>query len=161
MAQNRKTRTVRGKLRTTEDEWHRIKMRAKEAGVPALRYVREAALGAAPARRRTAGADAVVLALTRVQTNLRQLLTIADLDGDEHWSGRIGGTADAVDRALAAMPTEYPVEVADHLLAEITRAGVSLNVLARKANTDEELPCDGELDAGLRGVEAVLPAVAR
>lgn len=42
-----------------------------------------------------------------------------------------------------------------------TRAGVALNVLARKANSDEELPRDGELDAGLRDVESVLPAVGR
>jgi hypothetical protein len=156
MAQNRKTRSVRGKLRTTEDEWHRIKMRAKEAGVPALRYVREAALGAAPARRRTAGVDAVVIALSRVQNNLRQLQTIAEIDGDEHWSGRLGATADALDRTLAAMPAEYPADLADHLVAEITRAGVSLNVLARQANTDEELPGDKELDAGLRDLESLL-----
>jgi hypothetical protein len=160
MAQNRKTRSVRGKLRTTDDEWHRIKMRAKEAGVPALRYVREAALGTPPARRRTAGVDAVVIALSRVQNNLRQLQTIAELDGDEHWSARIGAAADALDRAILAMPTEYAVEVAERLVAQITRAGVTLNVLARQANTDEELPGDKELDAGLREIEEVLPGLA-
>lgn len=160
MAQNRKTRSVRGKLRTTEEEWHRIKMRAKEAGVPALRYVREAALGAPPARRRTAGVDAVLIALSRVQNNLRQLQAIAEIDGDEHWSARIGAAADALDRAMAAMPAEYAVDVAEHLVAEITRAGVALNVLARQANTDEELPGDKVLDAGLRDLEALLPSVA-
>lgn len=160
MAQNRKTRSVRGKLRTTEDEWHRIKMRAKEAGVPALRYVREAALGAAPARRRTAGVDAVLIALSRVQNNLRQLQAVAEIGGDEHWSKRIGATADTLDRAMAAMPAEYPTDLADQLVAGITRAGVGLNVLARQANTDEELPGDMELDASLRDLEALLPSVA-
>lgn len=160
MAQNLKTRSVRGKLRTTDDEWHRIKMRAKEAGVPALRYVREAALGAAPARRRTAGVDAVVIALSRIQNNLRQLQAITEIDRDEHWPGRIGAATDALDRAMAAMPAEYPADVADHLVAEITRAGVTLNVLARQANTDEELPGDMELEAGLRELEALLPSVA-
>jgi hypothetical protein len=159
MAQNRKTRKERGKLRATDDEWHRITMAAQKAGRPVLRYVREAALGAPPAPRRTAGVDAVVLALTRVQTNLRQLQTIADVDGDEHWSSRIGATADAVDRAFAALPAAYDDGVAEHLVAEISRAGVALNVLARQANTDEELPPDHALDVGLRDVEAVLPAV--
>lgn len=160
MAHNRKTRSVRGKLRTTDDEWHRIKMRAKEAGVPALRYVREAALGAAPTRRRTAGVDAVVIALSRVQNNLRQLQMIAEIDGDEHWSGRIAAAADALDRAIAAMPAEYAADVADHLVAEITRVGVALNVLARQANTDEELPGDKELKAAVRDLQALLPVVA-
>jgi hypothetical protein len=75
------------------------------------------------------------------------------------------GTASArwgvlLDRALAVMPAEYAAEVADHLVAEITRAGVALNVLARQANTDEELPGDKELDAGLLELEALLPRVA-
>lgn len=160
MAQNRKTRKVRAKLRATDDEWHRIVMKARAAGVPIARYIREALCGAPPQRRAGRGVGNVVNALIRVQTNLRQLEVIAKLDGDEHWFGRIAATAAAVDSAIGAMPSRYAEDAAADLVVAITGAGQTLNLLARQANTDEELPRDHELDACLREVEAMLHRVA-
>ncbi len=103
----RARRTVRKPTRWTDAEWRRVEDAAPVAGVPALRFVREAALekadalrGAAPppapARRRRAG-DELVHQLARVLNNLRQFQRVAEDDWDED-SVRLIGEVIRTDR---------------------------------------------------------------
>ena len=68
-------------VRLTPDEHARVAARAREAGRPVARYVREASLGAPPRARRTAERDPVIRTLARVATRLVALAGEAETAG--------------------------------------------------------------------------------
>lgn len=146
----RARRTVRKPTRWTDAEWRRVEDAAPVAGVPALRFVREAALekadalrGAAPppapSRRRRAG-DELVHQLARVLNNLRQLQRVAEDDWDDDNARLAAEVIRTAEAATAAAP-EGAREAAA-LLAAIGPMGSALNDLAHAANTAEHLPPD-------------------
>jgi hypothetical protein len=152
-------RTVRKPTRWTAEEWARVTDAARARGVPPLRYVREAALGAAPtpassSRRK---GDELVLQLARILNNLRQLQRIAEEDGQDGAAALIEATAEATDAAIRTAPSG--AREAAPLLAALVPVGVALNELAHRANTAEELPPEGELLDALAEVEAAVRRV--
>jgi mobilization protein NikA len=153
-------RTVRKPTRWTAEEWARVTDAARPLGIPALRFVREAALekaaqGTAPAPpRRRRPADELVHQLARVLNNLRQLQCVAEEDGQDGAAALIEATAEATDAAIRAAPGG--ARDAAPLLAALVPVGVALNELAHRANTAEELPPEGELLDALAEVEAAV-----
>jgi hypothetical protein len=156
-------RTVRKPTRWLPDEWQAITEAARPLGIPALRFVREAALEKAasgarlapPKRRRPA--DDLVHQLARVLNNLRQLQRVAEDDGLADAAALIGGMADAAEAAIRAAPGA--AGAAAPLLAELVPLGVALNEMAHGANGAGELPPDGELLEMLAQVDAALRRV--
>jgi hypothetical protein len=157
-------RTIRKLTCWHPGEWARIEEAVSTAGVPALRFVREAALEKAdglrggspppapptptlapltpPARHRraqTAG-DELVHQLGRVLNNLNQLHRIAEIDGDAKGARLVDAVIDIANRATVAAPDR--AAAATMLLAELVPAGTALNDLARSANGADQLPPD-------------------
>lgn len=154
-------RTIRKPTRWTPDEWARVEEAARARGVPPLRFVREAALGApaAPLRTRRSTRDDFVKEIGRVLNNLRQLQTLAELDWAGEMVDRLEITARAAEAAIRAAPPPGMAPAAR--VRSIVDAGRALNELARRGNTHEELPPDAELITALVAVEAGLTGVVR
>ena len=159
-------RTIRKLTCWRPAEWARIEEAVSTAGVPALRFVREAALEKANAlragspppasptpaaptppprppsaqhrRARTAG-DELVHQLGRVLNNLNQLHRIAEIDGDTDGAQLVDAVIDTANMAIVAAPDRA---AATMLLAELVPAGTVLNDLARSANGADQLPPD-------------------
>lgn len=163
-------RTVRKLTCWRPDEWARIEDAIPAAGVPALRFVREAALekadalrgcpppmeppsppppAAPPARRtrahphrtRPAG-DELVHQLRRVLNNLQQLRRVAEIDGDSESVFLIVGVMRTIETATVVAPERGTMVEA--FLAELVPAGIALNDVARSANGADYLPPDAE-----------------
>jgi hypothetical protein len=64
------------KIRYTREEWTMVVQRARAAGRPPARYVREVSLGAMPKARRTQEHDEIVYELGRIGTTLTQLRSV-------------------------------------------------------------------------------------
>lgn len=150
----RPKRTVRKPTRWTADEWRRVEDVARTRGVPALRFVREAALAQAaqggpppapPRRRRPA--DDLVNELAHVLNNLTQLCRVAEEDWDDDNARLIGAVIDATTAATRAAPERAKEAAA--VLARLAPAGVALNELAHRANAAKQLPPDAELHPAL------------
>jgi len=146
----RPKRTVRKPTRWTADEWRRVEEAARTHGVPALRFVREAALaqaaqgGPPPAPpRRQRPADALVTELSHVLNNLTQLRHVAEDDWDDDSARLIGAVIDATTAATRAAPERAKEAAA--VLARLAPAGVALNELAHRANATKQLPPDAEV----------------
>ena len=148
----RPSRTIRKPTRWTPGEWARVEHAARARGVPPLRYVREAALGAPPASRRRAR-DELTRQLGRVLNNLRQLHQVAVNDWADDAAARIQQTVLATQAAINGAPA--PGTTAAEAVHVIVVAGRALNELAHRAHADEdELPPDSELLPALEAVEA-------
>jgi hypothetical protein len=156
----RTRRTIRKLTCWRPDEWARIDDAISTAGVPALRFVREAALEKAdalrggsppteptpppapdtpPQRKRRAGEE-LVHQLVRVLNNLHQLHRVAEIDGDDDSARLIAGVIDTAEAATAAAPDG--AAEANALLAELGPVGTALNDVARSANGADYLPPD-------------------
>lgn len=145
-------RTIRKPTRWTPDEWARIEEHARKRGVPPLRYVREAALGAPPAPKRYRR-DELTRQLGRVLNNLRQLHAVAVDNWADDAAARIQRTISVTEAAICSAPA--PGTTAAEAVQVIVVAGRALNELAHRANADEgELPPDDELLPALKAVEA-------
>jgi hypothetical protein len=97
---DRERRTVTKLVRLSPAEARRIERGALAAGRPPACFLREAALGAAPRPRRTAGVDPVIAELVRLGTTLRRLRDgVASPLGPD----AIRPTVDALDAALGAV----------------------------------------------------------
>ncbi|HEU0297851.1 MAG TPA: hypothetical protein VFR37_00310 [Longimicrobium sp.] len=162
-------RTLRKATRWTPEEWTQIEHAAAARGVPPLRYVREAALNSAAVAgaaegsaasnlSRTAGsrraAQALVNQFARVLSNLRQLHRVAEMEGDDD-AELLTAAAVFVEDAISRVPATLGARATD-ALAGLVEVGNALNVLARRANTAEELPPMPELRAVLKQVEAAV-----
>lgn len=148
----RPRRTIRKPTRWTPDEWARVEDHARKRGVPPLRYVREAALGAPPAPKRRAR-DELIRQLGRVLNNLRQLHTVAVEDWADAAAARIQQTIGATEAAIRSAPA--PGTTTAEAVHVIVVAGRALNELVHGAHADEdELPPDAELLPALEAVEA-------
>ncbi|HEU4560689.1 MAG TPA: hypothetical protein VFS20_22745 [Longimicrobium sp.] len=148
----RPRRTIRKPTRWTADEWARVEDAARARGVPPLRYVREAALGAPPAPKRY-HRDELTRQLGRVLNNLRQLHTVAVDDWADAAAARIQRTIRVTEAAIRSAPA--PGTTAAEAVQVIVVAGRALNELAHRGNADEgELPPDAELLPALEAVEA-------
>jgi hypothetical protein len=158
-------RTVRKPTRWLPDEWEAITEAARPLGIPALRFVREAALEKAatgkrpapPKRRRPA--DDLVHQLARILNNLRQLERLAEDDGLTDAAALIAVAADGAEAAIRTAPGA--ARAAAPLLPDLVALGVALNEMAHRANGAGEIPPDGELldmlgqvDAAVRRVRA-------
>jgi hypothetical protein len=149
---HRPRRTIRKATRWTPDEWARIEDHARSRGVPPLRYVREAALGAPPAPKRRAR-DELTRQLGRLLNNLRQIHRVAVDDWADDAAARIGQTIAATEAAIRTAPA--PRTTAAEAVHVIVVAGRALNELVHGAHADEdELPPDSELLPALEAVEA-------
>lgn len=158
-------RTIRKLTCWHPAEWARIEDAVSTAGVPALRFVREAALEKAddlrgdspppappptptpapltlPARHQRAqtAADELLHQLGRVLNNLNQLHRIAEIDGDAKGARLVDAVIDIATKATVAAPDR--AAAATMLLAELVPAGTALNDLARSANGADQLPPD-------------------
>jgi len=148
---HRPRRTIRKPTRWTPDEWARVETAARARGVPPLRYVREAALGAPPAPKRRAR-DELTRQLGRVLNNLRQLHRVAEDDWADDAAARIHGTILATEAAINSAPA--PHTTAAEAVRVIVVAGRALNELVHGAHAaEDELPPDSELLPALEAVE--------
>jgi hypothetical protein len=148
---HRPRRTIRKPTRWTPDEWARVENAARARGVPPLRYVREAALGAPPAPKRRAR-DELTRQLGRVLNNLRQLHRVAEDDWADAAAARIAQTIAATEAAISSAPA--PHTTAAEAVRVIVVAGRALNELVHGAHANEdELPPDSELLPALEAVE--------
>jgi predicted secreted protein len=149
----RTRRTIRKLTCWSADEWTRIEGAVPTAGVPALRFVREAALEKAdalrggspppaPAGRERRASDELVHQLARVLNNLHQLHRVAENDGDDYNSRLITEVIRTADAATADAPERS--REASALLAELGPVGVALNDVAHSANVAEHIPDDAE-----------------
>jgi hypothetical protein len=158
----RTRRTIRKLTCWSPDEWTRIEEAISTAGVPALRFVREAALekadailGGAPppptqptqptppvprARALRSPGEELVHQLSRVLNNLNQLHRIAEIDGDYDSAQLIAAVIHTAEAATIAAPEG--AAKANALLAELGPVGTALNEVARSANGAEQLPPD-------------------
>ena len=161
-------RTIRKPTRWTPEEWRQIEDAARARGVPPLRYVREAALaGQLPpsaARRVRARRDAheLVRQLKRLLNNLNQLARVADEEGDEAAAQALAvaiATTEAAVRAAASKRGGADELAA--LVAEVIRAGRSLNEVTHHAHTIEELPPLHDLSVALSRILAAVHPVLR
>jgi hypothetical protein len=153
-------RTVRRPTRWTPDEWRQVEAAADARNVPPARFVREAVLSAVengpgftrPRSIRRRVRDELVHQLGRVLNNLRQLERIAADEGEPD-AVRI---AESVSRAVEAAIRRAPARGAEAapLVARLVEVGRALNVVAKRANTDEALPPDTELLPALTSVYA-------
>ena len=133
----------------------------ERGGIAPLRFVREAAReaaasgGPAPqqARRRRAG-DELIHALARVMNNLQQLRRVAEDDWHDDAMQLIDAVLLTAEQATRAAPERGSAAAA--ILADLHPAGVALNELAHRANTDETLPPDAEVWAVLDTLHAAL-----
>lgn len=155
----RRRRTVHKLTRWHDDEWQRVADAAHaRGGIPPLRFVREAALeaaaggGAAPRQRRAA--DELVHQLARVMNNLQQLQRVAEEDWNDDAARFIGAVLQTAELATRAAPERGSAAAA--ILADLHPAGVALNELTHRANTDEALPPDAEVYAVLDTLYAAL-----
>lgn len=143
-------RTIRKLTCWHADEWARVEDAARKRGVPPLRYVREAAIGA-PSTSKRRSRDELTRQLGRVLNNLRQLHAVAV----EDWAAaaaRIQRTISVTEAAIRAAPA--PGTTAAAAVQVIVVAGRALNELAHRAHADEdELPPDAELLPALKAVE--------
>ncbi len=147
----RPRRTIRKPTRWTPDECARVEDAARVRGVPPLRYVREAALGAPPAPKRPAR-DELTRPLGRVLNNLRQLHTVAVDDWADAAAARIQRTISVTEAAIRAAPAAGTT--AAEAVQVIVVAGRALNELAHRTHAGEdELPPDEELLPALKAVE--------
>jgi hypothetical protein len=153
-------RTVRKLTCWSDEEWRRVADAARPAGVPPLRFVREAALEKAgnppspPPRRQRTAADELVHQLARVMSNLRQMQRVAEDEWDYVTAALLGGLIEATDKATAAAPAHS--EGAAAVLAVLIPAGVALNEMAHLANATGELPPYAEVSAILSTLHAAL-----
>ena len=92
----RERRTVTKLVRLAPAEARRIERRALECGRPVACFLREAALGAAPRARRTAGVDPVIADLAHLGTTLRRLRDGANAVASDGSSEALRTTLDAV-----------------------------------------------------------------
>lgn len=155
--QTREQRKPRGLLRATDEEWTAICALAKEAGRPIMSWVREHCTGAPPtpaSRRRARVNSSRLHQLSRILNNLRQLGRVADGDGDGPAAERLAAVAADVEAVAMARPD--PRATVPAALAALVAAGVELNALAHRANTQEELPPAAELDAALAAALAAV-----
>jgi hypothetical protein len=149
---SRPRRTIRKPTRWTPDEWARVEDAARARGVPPLRYVREAALGAPPAPKRRAR-DELTRQLGRVLNNLRQIHRVAEDDWADDAAARIHRTILATEAAINGAPA--PHTTAAEAVHVIVLAGRALNELVHGAHAvEDELPPDSELLPALEAVEA-------
>jgi hypothetical protein len=160
-------RTIRKPTNWSPKEWDHIEEAAHACGVPPLRYVREAALrcpvpdGIVPAPRPTEAnnrAGEAANQLGRVLNNLRQLVRVAELDGDRGGAAVLVEAASQVEDAVLRLPSALRRDTAD-ALARLVDAGIGLNALAHRANGTEELPSQGDLFVALMEVEAAVQAL--
>jgi hypothetical protein len=160
-------RTIRKPTRWSPEEWDRIEEAAHACGVAPLRYIREAALrcpfpeGTAPAPRPTEAtdrADEAANQLGRILNNVRQLVRVAELDGDCGGAAVLLDAAGQVEDAVLRLPSALRRDTAD-ALASLVEAGIGLNTLAHRANCTEEVPSKGDLFVALMEVEAAVRAL--
>lgn len=160
-------RTIRKPTNWSPEEWDRIEEAAHACGVPPLRYVREAALRCPlPEKtvripRPTEATDRAHEAANefgRILNNLRQLVRVAELDGDHGGAAVLKDAASQVEDAVLRLPGElrHDTEVA---LVMLIAAGIGLNVLAHRANGTGELPSKDDLFVALMEVEAAVQAL--
>ena len=160
-------RTIRKPTRWSPEEWDRIEEAAHACGVPPLRYIREAALrwplpeGTAPAPRPTEAtdrADEAANQLGRILNNLRQLVRVAELDGDRGGAAVLLDAAGQVEDAVLRLPSALRRDTAD-ALARLVEAGIGLNALAHRVNGSGELPSKVDLLEALMEVDAAVRAL--
>lgn len=160
-------RTIRKPTRWSPEEWDRIEIAAHACGVPPLRYVREAALrcplpeGTVPVPRPTEAtdrADEAASEFGRILNNLRQLVRVAELDGDCGSAAVLTDAAGQVEDAVLRLPSALRHDT-DDALAMLILAGIGLNALAHRANGVGELPSKGDLFVALMEVEAAVRAL--
>jgi hypothetical protein len=127
-------RTLRKPTNWSPEEWDRIEEAAHACGVPPLRYVREAALrcplpeAIVPVPRPTEAndrADEAANQLGRVLNNLRQLVRVAELDGDRGSAAVLTDAASQVEDAVLRLPSALRHDT-DDALAMLILAGGSL-----------------------------------
>jgi len=158
-------RTVRITTRWTPEEWRQVEAAAREHGVPAARYVREAALAAKlPPRvssraRPKQRAHELVRQLKRVLNNLHQLLRVAHEHGEDAEAVTLESAIAASEAAVLAAAV-YRGN-ADSLVTAVVDAGRYLNEVTHHAHTMEDLPPATELEAALRQVVEAASQVAR
>lgn len=102
---NRETRTFRKVVCFRDTEYARIAERARECGLPAGRYIREAALGTAPRARRNHLELELVRELSRIGSTLNRLARGAGPDeeaGREAELREVLGEVRALIRRLGA-----------------------------------------------------------
>lgn len=153
-------RTLRKPTRWTPEEWAQVERTAADCGVPPLRYVREAALGAPPTPQPGRGqpltparrARSLWHQLARVGNNLHQLRRVAETDGDIDGVRVLIAAAQAVEYVISASPAMLGAR-GDEVIAGVVEAGNALNAVAHRANTAEELPSMAELRSVLAQVE--------
>jgi hypothetical protein len=156
-------RTLRKPTRWTPEEWAQVERAAAARGVPPLRYVREAALGAPPTSQPGRGqpltparrARSLWNQLARVINNLHQLRRVAETDGDVDGVRVLIAAARAVEYVISASPAMLGAR-GDEVIAGVVEAGNALNALAHRANTAEELPPMSELRSVLAQVETAV-----
>lgn len=165
----RSNRTVRKPTRWTSEEWREVEDAARADRVPALRYVREAALAVARARggraaprapatrARRRPADVLAGEIGRVLNNLRQLARLAD-DDDLYARRLLERAITIAEEAIPRVPAR--AEDAEPLVRDLVEAGRALNTLAHRANTAEELPPVVELSGTIMLPIAVLRRMA-
>jgi len=86
-------------IRYSPDELAIVTERARAAGRPIARFIREASLGNSPRARRTATSDVIIRQLARVATHLTELSRIASesrLPGAEAFQDAIGDVVEAI-----------------------------------------------------------------
>ncbi len=130
---HRPRRIIRKPTRWTPDEWARVEDAARARGVPPLRYVREAALGAPPAPRRRQR-DELTRQLGRVLNNLRQLHRVAEDNWADDAAARIHQTIRATEAAINGAPA--PGTTAAEAVQVIVVAGRARNELVHGAAAD-------------------------
>jgi hypothetical protein len=160
-------RTLRKPTNWSPEEWDRIEEAAHACGVPPLRYVREAALrcplpeAIVPVPRPTEAndrADEAANQLGRVLNNLRQLVRVAELDGDRGSAAVLTDAASQVEDAVLRLPSALRHDT-DDALAMLILAGIGLNALAHRANGAGELPSKVDMLEALMEVEAAVRAL--
>jgi hypothetical protein len=160
-------RTIRKPTNWSPGEWDRIEEAAHACGVPPLRYVREAALRC-PLPDKTVRiprpteatdrADEAANQLGRVLNNLRQLVRVAELDGDRGGAAVLTNAARQVEDAILRLPSALRRDAAS-ALDRLVEAGIGLNALAHRANGNGELPSNFEVFSALLEVETAVRAV--
>lgn len=135
-------RTIRKPTRWSAEEWRRIEAAARARRVPPLRFVREAALGAAeaglPETPRRRGRDERVHQLARILNNLHQLSRLAEEEADDGALALLREATATVERATLCAAEGVPVEASR--VAALIEAGRVLNETAHRANVAEALP---------------------
>ena len=124
-------RTLRKPTRWTPEEWAQVERAAADRGVPPLRYLREAALGAPPTSQPGRGqpltparrARSLWHQLARVINNLHQLRRVAETDGDVDGVRVLIAAARAVEYVISASPATLGAS-GDEVITGVSRPGM-------------------------------------